>query len=275
MKRCASILWLSTLLLLSGCGGGRTPGPTSSSTSGPTSNPPQPGVSGLSDWQFSTTSTVGMPPLSIAGTITVSGNSVSGAVHVSGSNCFDRLTTIGLAGTLAGGNLSLTSASVAGQVATFAGNLTDPGPYFPEQFSGTYAISGGCAGGDQGNVSGVKVGSMGGYWAGDLTSGTGDINRLTVTLAQGSATPEGIFGLTGTAFFEVGTCFTSAKILSGTFPAGSYVIGSSVSLEIQTDNGVVVFLGADNGDGVIRGNYTLAGSTCEPAGTGYLSPWEY
>jgi hypothetical protein len=233
-------------------------------------------VNVLSDWQFSTTSTVaGMPPLAIAGTITVSGSSVSGLVHVSGSNCFDWLTTMHLTGTLTGANLSLTSASVAGQVATFTGSLDDPGPNFPEQFSGTYAINGGCAGGDQGNVSGVKVGSMGGNWAGDLTSATGDINRLTVTLVQGSATSEGIFGLTGTAFFEVGTCFTSAKILSGTFPAGSYVIGSSVALEIQTDNGVVVFLGSDYGDGVIRGNYTLAGSSCEPVGTGYLSPWEY
>ena len=116
---------------------------------------------------------------------------------------------------------------------------------------------------------------MGGNWAGDLTSGTGDINRLTVTLAQGSATSEGIFGLTGTAFFEVGTCFTSAKILSGTFPAGSYVIGNSMSLQIETDNGLIVFVGVDKGDGVIRGNYTLGGSTCEPSGTGYLSPWEY
>ena len=272
----ASILWLATLLLLSGCGGGKTSGPTSGSTSDPTSGPPPPGASAVSNWQFSTTSTVsGMPPLTIAGTITVSGTSVSGAVHVSGSNCFDRLTTMGLIGTLTGGNLSLTSASVVGQVATFTGSLSNPGPSFPQQFSGTYAINGGCAGGDQGNVSGVKVGSMGGNWAGDLTSGTGDINRLTVTLAQGSATSEGIFGLTGTAFFEVGTCFTSAKILSGTFPAGSYVIGNSMSLQIETDNGLIVFVGVDKGDGVIRGNYTLGGSTCEPSGTGYLSPWEY
>ena len=26
---------------------------------------------------------------------------------------------------------------------------------------------------------------------------------------------------------------------------------------------------------MIRGNYTLVGSTCEPTGTAYLSPWEY
>jgi len=276
MKLCVSILWLSTLLVLSGCGGGKITGSPLSPTPGATSNPPPPGVSAAGNWQFSTTSTVaGMPPLAIAGIITVSGSSVSGTVHVSGSNCFDRLTTMGLTGTLTGGNLSLTSASVAGQVATFTGSLNNPQPYFPQQFSGTYAIKGGCAGGDQGKVSGVKVGSMGGNWAGDLSSATGDINRLALTLVQGSATPEGIFGLTGTALFEVGTCFTSATIVSGTFPSGSYVMGNSVTLEIQTDNGVVVFLGTADGDGLIRGNYTLAGSTCEPTGTGYLSPWEY
>src|ERR1039458_9381908 len=147
MKHCASILWLSTLFLLSGCGGGRTTG----SPSSPTSNPP--GVSAVSNWQFSTTSTVpGTPPLTIAGSISVSGSSVSGAVHVSGSNCFDRLTTVGLTGTLTGGNISLTSASVAGQVATFTGTFSDPGTFLPGQFTGTYAINGGCADGEKGNA---------------------------------------------------------------------------------------------------------------------------
>lgn len=138
MKHCASILLLLTFLLLSGCGGGTTTGSPSGPTSNPTSNP-QPGVSAASNWQFSTTSTVpGTPPLTIAGSISVSGSSVSGAVHVSGSNCFDRLTTVGLTGTLTGGNMSLTSASVAGQVATFTGTFSDPGTFLPGQFTGTY-----------------------------------------------------------------------------------------------------------------------------------------
>jgi hypothetical protein len=61
------------------------------------------------------------------------------------------------------------------------------------QFTGTYAIEGGCAGGDNGNVVGVKVSSMAGNWAGDLTSETGDTNRIVVALAQGAATSEGNF----------------------------------------------------------------------------------
>ena len=216
-----------------------------------------------------------MPPLAIAGSISVSGSSVNGVVHVTGSNCFDPLTAVSLTGTLTGNNISLTSTSVVGQVTTLTGSLSDPGASQPGEFTGTYAINGGCASGDQGNVTGMTEYPMGGFWAGDLTSATGDINRLTVTMVRGSSTSEGTFGLTGTAFFEVGNCFTSATIASGTLPSGSYVIGNSMSLEIQTDNGVIVFSGADKGDGVIRGNYTLTGSTCEPTGTGYLSPWEY
>jgi hypothetical protein len=203
---------------------------------------------------------------------------ISGAVHINGSNCFDPLSTAKLTGTLTGSDLSLTATSVDGQVTTLTGSISDntlTATHLPGEFIGTYTINGGCAEGDKGNVTGVKEPSLAGNWAGDFTSETGDTNRLAVTLAQGAATSEGIFALSGTAVFEVGTCFTSAKIMSGTFPSGSYVMGNSVSLEIETDNGVIVFLGTSGHGGLIRGNYTLAGSTCEPAGTAYLSPWEY
>ena len=282
MKHWASPSWLlSAAVLLCGCGGGyqRPTGGAPKGPGGVTSSPPSSGPNVEGNWQFSMTSTIsGAPPLTIGGSISPSGSLISGAVHINGSNCFDPLSTVGLTGTLTGSDLSLTATSVDGQVTTLTGTISDntfTATHLPGEFIGTYAINGGCAGGDKGNVAGVKVSSMTGNWAGDLTSKTGDTNRLVVTLAQGAATSEGIFGLTGTAFFEVGTCFKSAKIVSGTFPSGSYVMGNSVSLEIETDNGVIVFLGKAKGDGLIRGDYTLIGSTCEPAGTGYLSPWEY
>ena len=117
MKRWVSILRLSALLLLCGCGGGYNSPPS------PGSNP---GSNIVSNWQFSTTSTVpGTLPLTIAGSVNQSGGSISGAVHVDGSNCFDRPTTIALTGSLSGNTVSLTSASVAGQVITLTGSLTD------------------------------------------------------------------------------------------------------------------------------------------------------
>ncbi len=274
MKRWASILRLSALLLLCGCGGGYK---AASGGSGGQNLPPSSGSNIAGNWQFSTTSKVqgAPPPLTFAGSISLSGSSASGAVHVNGSNCFDPLSTVTLTGTLTGSNLSLTSTPFAGQVATLTGNISHNPLTASGQFTGTYAIQGGCAAGDTGSVTGTEISSLAGNWAGDLTSETGDINRLVVTLAQGAPTSEGSFRLTGQAFFEVGTCFKSAQIVSGTFPSGSYVMGESVSLEIETDNGVIGFLGKAEGDGLIRGNYTLADSSCEPAGTAYLSPWEY
>ena len=67
--------------------------------------------------------------------------------------------------------------------------------------------------------------------------------------------------------------------MSGTFPSGSFVIGTSVALEIQTGNGVVSFLGTLNlNKSQISGNYTINGGTCDQTGTGVLNVlglWDY
>ena len=276
MKHRARILWLSTLLLLSGCGGGTTTG----SPSGSTSNPPPPDVSAVSNWQFSTTSTLpGTPPLTIAGSISVSGTSVSGAVHVSGSNCFDRLTTVGLTGTLTGGNMSLTSASVAGQVATFTGTFSDPGTFLPGQFIGTYAVNGGCADGEKGNATGVKVLYIGNTLKGTFTTSREGTFSVAGDIAQGSASSSaGSFAITGTVTFNT-SCFSSGTMASGTFPSGSFIMGTSVAFEIATGNGAVAFLGTLNpATGEIDGDYTISGGTCDQTGTAVFaasSPWDY
>ena len=83
-----------------------------------------------------------MPPATIAGSIAQSGVLINGAVHVNGSNCLDRLTTIGLTGTLTEGNVALTSTSADGQVITFGGSISKK-VGFPYTFTRTYAINGG------------------------------------------------------------------------------------------------------------------------------------
>jgi len=216
-----------------------------------------------------------MPPLSIAASINQSDSSLSAAMHVNGGSCFDQQATVTLTGTMKEGSVSLTSEPVDGQVVAFTGTVKQI-PGHPQTLELTYAITGGCSGGDQGNVTGAEfVRSVAGNWAGDLTSDTGDVNRLWVTLTQGSATSEGTYPITGTAGFEVGTCFKEATILTGTFPSGSYVLGKAVNLEVETDNGTVTLIGTMGNGGLIEGTYTIAGGTCGPAGTFYLSPWEY
>ena len=278
MKHSASTVWLfSALVLLCGCGGGeRTSGPLST----PPSSPPAQGVNAAGNWQFSTTSTAGMPPAAIAGSMAQSGVSVSGAVHVDGSNCFDRLTTMGLTGTLTGSDVSLTSASVAGQVITFTGTISDDALNGTDSaFTGTYTINGGCANGDRGNVTGIKIPYIANILNGTFTTSGGGTFDVAGDIAQDSASSdEGSFGVIGTVTFNT-SCFSSGTITSGTFPSGSFIMGTSVALEIKTDNGTVTFLGTLNRDrSEIRGAYTVVGGTCDDTGTAVLavsSPWDY
>jgi hypothetical protein len=61
----------------------------------------------------------------------------SRALHTDGSNCFNRLTSIGLAGTLTADNTSLTFTAVVGHVVIFTENCAMPPS--PEQ---TASLSG-------------------------------------------------------------------------------------------------------------------------------------
>lgn len=270
---------LSLVVLLCGCGGGKNPDPTSGRP--PTPSPTPQGQNSVSNWQFSTTSTVpGMPSLTIAGSINLSGSSVSGALHVNGSSCFDQLTTVALTGTVTGGNISLTSTSVAGQVTSFIGTITNlAATYSAGQFTGMYSINGGCAAGDQGNVTGVKIPSIANLLNGTFTDSGGGTFNLSGDVAQdASASSAGSFGVSGTATVNT-SCFGSGTITAGTFPSGSFIIGTSVALQIDTSNGMIVFVGTwDMNQGVISGNYTVSGGTCDQTGAAILvasSPWDY
>src|SRR6516165_2840949 len=117
MKQLASIAGLSVLVLFCACGaqGPGTLSPGSGTSPGPPSNSSSHAIG--ANWQFSATSSVQIgPPAKLAGSITQSGNSLAGAMHVDGWNCFDQRTVIGLSGTVTQNQVSLTSTSVDGQV---------------------------------------------------------------------------------------------------------------------------------------------------------------
>jgi hypothetical protein len=278
MKHLSHALWLlSALLVLCGCGGGGKP---SAALSSPPSDPPAQGLNAAGNWQFSATSTVGKPPTTIAGSIAQSGVSVSGAVHLDGSHCFDHMTTIGLTGSVKGSDISLTSTSSDGQVITFTGTVGDDAVYGADSaFSGTYSVKGGCANGDQGSVTGVRIPYIGNSLKGTFTTSKDETFDVTGDEAQSSTpTAAGSFGISGTVTFGT-SCFSSGTITPGTFPSASFIIGTSVALGIATDNGTVTFLGTLNSDGSeIRGAYSVAGGTCDDTGTAALtvsSPWDY
>jgi hypothetical protein len=194
-------------------------------------------------------------------------------VHVDGSNCFDPLITVGLTGALTGGNISLTSTPVRGQVMTFTGTITN------NTFTGTYSINGGCSDGEQGNVAGINVPIIGNTLNGTFTNSGGDTFDVAADVAQNSsASSDGSFGISGTATFHT-SCFISGTIASGRFPSGSFILGTSVALVIDTGNGTLAFLGTEDlAKNEISGSYTVAGGTCDQTGTAVLvvsSPWDY
>jgi hypothetical protein len=274
MTRLEIILAVLATVLFCGCGGAPMPAPQSSAPPSTPSAPPQtPTI--LGNWQFTAVSNVpGKPPLTFAGSIVQSGAAVSGALHVDGSNCFDRLTTISLTGTVTAESTSLTSAAVDGQVVTFTGNFAD---YI---FSGTYRINGGCAAGEQGRLTGINVWNIGKSVSGTFTNSAQKTFNVVGTIAQSnSASSEGSFGITGATTFDT-PCFSAGTIQSGTFPSGSFILGMSVALEVETGNGILTFLGTLNqdGSGDVSGNYTVSGGVCDDSGTAVLhvaGAWDY
>jgi hypothetical protein len=283
MKYLATVAALSAAVLI-GCGG--MPGTTSSSTSTSTSSTGQsPSGSEMlnvaGNWQFITVSTVpGKPPLTLSGSISSAGTAVSGAVHVDGSTCFDRLTTMGLTGIVTASGTTLTSTVFGGQSVTFAGSFT-VSPYAEPIFTGTYSINGGCAAGDQGSVTGSKIDILDAdSWAGTFTSSAQKTFNVKGDFAQNaSAGSEGSFGITGNATFDT-PCFDTSVISPGSFPSDSYVMGTIVSLEIKTSNGTLAFQGtvAKPVNGLVSGTYSISGGTCDQTGTAVVTlggQWDY
>lgn len=266
MKNLATVFVVSAAVLLFGCAG--KPGSPPAQSSGTSS--PGTALTATGNWQFSAASSVaGRPALTFAGSISQTSSGVSGALHVSGSNCFNQQTTMVLTGTETAGNFSLTSAAINGQVVTLSGNL----------FTGTYSVAGGCDGGDQGTVTGVAVNvTDADSWEGKFTSSTQTTFNAQGNFAQSpSANSDGSFGITGTATFDT-PCFSAATISPGSLPSGNFILGTLVSLQIQTSNGTITFLGTEIPGEFIYGTYTVAGGTCDQTGTAAVAltgQWDY
>jgi hypothetical protein len=272
MARLEIILALAVTVLFCGCAGAPASAPANAAPAAPTAaqTPPV-----FGNWQFTASSTApGKPPLTFSGSIGTAGNAVSGALHVDGSNCFDQLTTIVLTGTVTADSTSLTSAAIDGQIVTFTGNFAD------FTFNGTYRINGGCAAGYQGKLTGMNVWNIGNNLTGTFTNSAQKTFNIVGKIAQSSsANSDGSFGITGTTTFNT-PCLSAGTIQPGTFPSGSFILGMSVSLEAETSNGILTFLGTLNqdGSGEISGTYIVSGGGCNDSGTAVLhvaGEWDY
>jgi hypothetical protein len=103
------------------------------------------------------------------------------ALHVDGSNCSNRLTTIGLTGTVTADNTSLTVTALDGPVVTLTGNSTNA------TCIGTYSTKGGCAAGLRGRVAGINIPHIANQLNGALTNSVQGTLNVAGDIAQSAA----------------------------------------------------------------------------------------
>ena len=172
----------------------------------------------------------------LGGNLVQSGSSLSGSMFVVGSLCFDVSQAVSFTGTVRGKQVTLTSATVAGQVLKVAATTTST-----SAMSGTYTITGGCADGDNGTVDANAVPAISGTWKGPLTGSGGSNVDLSIALTQAkTASADGSFPLTGTLTYTGSTCSVNGTITSA-FIAGSYILINANTLETDGSDGTVLY----------------------------------
>ena len=283
MKSPSVTFVLSATVLLYGCGGVPTPAvSTSISTATPSpspATPPAPNIGG--NWQFNAVSaSQETPPFSLGGGISQTDNAVTLALHVDGSKCLNQLTTLGLTGAVTANSTSLTSTPIEEQVVTFTGTFTSPGSatFNIASYTGTYSIAGGCASGDHGTITGFSIPYIANLLSGTFTNSAHQTFSVTGDIGQNAApSPVGSSQLSGTVTFDT-PCLQGATIKPGSFPSGSFILGTSVAFEFDTSDTTLTFLGTLSEDrSQVSGSYVVSGR-CNETGTAVLnvtSPWDY
>jgi hypothetical protein len=215
------------------------------------------------NWYLQTTSQVAvdasqMPQ--IGGSLTQTGSTVSGVLHVSNSTCFVWATDVPVSGTVTGNSVTLTSASVAGQIITITGSATST------LITGTYSIASGCAGGDYGTITATLVPPTTANWTGTVAN-VATNNAATVSLSQGSPNADGYSPLSGSISLSGLSC-----PVSGTLDADqSWILGNLVQAVATLSDGSVLALNGFITDATTLAdqmtlNFSISGGPCAGQG---------
>lgn len=257
------IVYASLSILLSGCSGGNTATQSTPPTQSNPIPPTYPSISG--NWSLAATSQVVPGTFLLGGYLSNASSSASGTIHVLNSTCYLAISDISITGTVStAGAVSLTSSAVSGQTLTAKGKISGG-----ELSDGTYAIAGGCAGGDHGTVTGYLVPAFTNTYAGSFLSVSGLSIDATATIAQSGPDTDGFYHVTGTASFSGSPCFSSGTI------ATSVIAGGYMAVTITTNTGATVTYAGyitDPTGKTISGVYEVSGGACSgDRGTGSIS----
>lgn len=261
-------------LVLAGCGGGSMTVTDQSVTAAPL-------VGG--NWAFQpvtiTPSTpAALPPFS-AGSVSVNGSQVSADVLtllLVTANCPITNPDVMLSGTVAKGQISLTSASWNGAIFTVTGTVASDG----QSISATWSAKGGCVDGQSGSLAGYYVAPVTGTWTGTasnslLSTTTSPLAGANVTfqLQQSSSPTRYAFPLAGSVTvsgtnwgFQQGTLIQESGL---SLPAPSLITGEAWTILAKMDDGKSLLI-AVGGPLLLKPNqaiglFEVSGGACDGA----------
>ena len=197
----------------------------------------------------------------VGGSLTQSGDTLSGKMHIVNSLCFDVSTPVDFHGKVKGRNVTLTSTSVNSQVITINGTGTS------SEFSGTYSLTGGtCAAGDKGTISSNAVPSITGTWSGPIAGSGGSAVTLSTTLTQAAAaSADGTFAVSGAVAYTGSSCSVDGTITSG-FVVGPYLQLNGTTVETDGSAGsftyAQVLLDSQSAPKSMTGTYEVVAGLC-------------
>ena len=259
-RQCFVVLLAAAFL--QGCGGAGSV----SGVSAPISVSPN--VTG--NWQMSASSaTYPGQTFQLGASLVLSGSNVSGTAHIS-SPCYSFATAVPVSGTLdSKGNLVINSGLISNQALAFTGVVS--GTLLS---NASYAVLGGCAGGDKGSINGQLMAPLTGSYAGSIQSFTGTVIQVNTQLVQGTtADSGGFFHESGTAAFTGSPCFTQASIANSA--TDSLLLANAFSVNLTTSGatgGIISLNGTfDPLAKALKLQYQVYGGKCAgDAGSGTL-----
>lgn len=216
------------------------------------------------NWSMTATPTSGgSGAFYIGGNLKQTGTSVAGTLYVVNSNCYSPSTAVTFTGTVKGNSLTLTSTGISGQVIAVTSSAMGS-----SSFSGTYMVTGGCDGGDTGNLSANTVPSITGTWSGPVAS-HGGVSQggpnaaLAFTLTQAaSASGDGTFALTGSGTFTNSSCSNTATV-DQAFIAGPYLLVIGLTDDGGSYSYEQVLLNNPATPTSMQGTYQVSGGNCD------------
>lgn len=198
----------------------------------------------------------------IGGNLTQNGGTLAGTMSVVSSLCFSPSQTVAFTGTVKGKNVTLTSASVGGEVISVTATGTSG-----SALTGTYSIAGGTTcNGQTGTLTASPVPSITGTWSGPIV---GDYNgdphaTLSIAFTQATtASSNGTFAITGNLTYTGSTCSNTGTIpTDSAFIVGPYLVVNNATTDDGGNVSYTALLNNSASPTSMTGTYDASGGNC-------------